>query len=178
MKLSKFEAYGISISVGLMVLALWVFRIQDTNNELATIDANTQMAAIQIADTGSKRSAVGNALLDASDESGNLEKLIIDDVRIGTGDPVEKGDIVTVHYIGTLQNGQEFDNSYKKGKPLSFEVGKGRVIKGWEEGILGMQKDGQRILVIPSEKAYGEAGYGPIPSHATLVFAVELISIE
>jgi len=104
--------------------------------------------------------------------------LIIDDVIIGTGAPVEEGDTLAVHYIGRLQNGQEFDNSYKKGVPFTFEVGEGKVIAGWEQGVIGMKEGGQRILVIPSELAYGRGGFGPIPPNAVLVFSIELISVN
>ncbi|MAZ56424.1 peptidylprolyl isomerase [bacterium] len=89
-----------------------------------------------------------------------------------------KGDYVTVHYIGSLPNGQQFDNSYKKGEPFSFKVGDGKVIAGWEEGILGMKVGGQRILVIPASMAYGSKAMGPIPGGSNLVFTVELLSIE
>lgn len=142
------------------------------------IQGTNQAAAVHVADGEVTRSAVGNAVLDASNEAGDLEKLIIYDVVIGSGEVVEDGDIVSVNYIGTLQNGQEFDNSYKKGQPFTFEIGKGRVIAGWEEGLLGMKEGGQRILVIPYPKAYGEAGFAAIPPKSTLVFAIELVSVK
>lgn len=85
---------------------------------------------------------------------------------------------MTVHYIGTLQNGQEFDNSNKRGEPFTFTVGEGRVIKGWEEGIVGMKVGGKRILVIPAAMGYGQKGYGPIPPGANLVFAIDLLEIK
>jgi FKBP-type peptidyl-prolyl cis-trans isomerase len=85
---------------------------------------------------------------------------------------------VSVHYIGTLQDGTEFDNSKKRGAPFEFKVGEGRVIAGWEEGLVGMQVGGQRVLVIPPEKAYGSNGVGPIPGNATLVFSIELLEIK
>lgn len=175
---NKFEAYGIAISIGLMVLALWITRVQTTTNALAVVQGTDQSAAVHMADGDVTRSTVGNAVLDATNEAGNLEKLIIDDVVIGSGKAVEDGDTVTVNYIGTLQNGQEFDNSYKKGQPFTFEIGKGRVIAGWEEGLLGMKEGGQRILVIPYQKAYGESGFAAIPPKSTLVFAIELVSIS
>ena len=91
---------------------------------------------------------------------------------------MKNGDTVSVHYVGTLQNGTEFDNSNKRGAPFEFTVGGGQVIKGWDEGLVGMRVGGQRILVIPSDMAYGEKGIGPIPGGATLVFSIELIAIK
>jgi FKBP-type peptidyl-prolyl cis-trans isomerase len=176
--LNKFETTGIVLSVGLMVLALYLFRIDSSNETLSSIKASEQSATVFVAEAEDKRAAVANALVDASDVSGDLEKIIVDDVVIGSGETVKIGDTVSVHYIGTLQNGQQFDNSYLKGSPFKFKVGAGRVIKGWDEGLVGMKIGGQRILVIPPALAYGKDGAGPIPGNATLVFAIELISIE
>ncbi|MCA9355820.1 FKBP-type peptidyl-prolyl cis-trans isomerase [Candidatus Kaiserbacteria bacterium] len=104
--------------------------------------------------------------------------MVIDDVKLGVGDEVKKGDTVSVHYVGTLQNGQEFDNSKKRGDPFEFIVGKGMVIEGWDKGLVGMKVGGQRILIIPSDMAYGDNGVGPIPGGATLVFSIELLAIK
>ncbi|MCA9366636.1 FKBP-type peptidyl-prolyl cis-trans isomerase [Candidatus Kaiserbacteria bacterium] len=103
----------------------------------------------------------------------------IDDVTIGTGPAVENGDTVAVHYVGTLQDGTEFDSSVKRGTPFEFTVGAGQVIQGWEEGVVGMQVGGKRVLVIPPAMAYGEVGFPPvIPPSATLVFTIELLAIN
>ena len=83
-----------------------------------------------------------------------------------------------VHYSGRLENGQEFDNSQKRGAPLEFTVGAGQVIAGWEQGLLGMKVGGERVLNIPPELAYGEQGIGPIPGGATLTFTIELLEIK
>ncbi|KAK3178006.1 Peptidyl-prolyl cis-trans isomerase fpr2 [Lepraria neglecta] len=90
-----------------------------------------------------------------------------------------RGDSVSVHYRGTLLvDGSEFDASYNRGQPLSFTVGKGQVIKGWDEGLLDMCIGDKRKLTIPPEFAYGERGMGPIPPGSTLVFETELMAIE
>ncbi len=173
---------GIGLSVLCMALALYLVRVETSFLSLA--DNSTQTAqvvksgVVVVGDGINVNSERAEALLDASDKRGNIKKLVIDDIVIGTGAEVTKGDTVSVHYIGTLQNGQEFDNSKKRGEPLSFTVGAGRVIQGWEEGLLGMKVGGQRILVIPPELAYGDRAVGPIPANSTLVFAIELVAIE
>ena len=89
------------------------------------------------------------------------------------------GDSISVHYRGTLlADGSEFDASYNRGQPLSFTVGKGQVIKGWDEGLLGMCIGDKRKLTIPPELGYGERAMGPIPAGSTLVFETELVGIE
>jgi FKBP-type peptidyl-prolyl cis-trans isomerase len=100
------------------------------------------------------------------------------DIRIGTGATAMKGQTVTVHYTGWFTNGKKFDSSIG-GKPLPFKLGAHEVIQGWEDGIAGMKVGGKRQLKIPSELGYGSKGYpGAIPPNATLIFDVELISIE
>ncbi len=96
----------------------------------------------------------------------------------GDGKKAQKGDQVSVHYEGSLLNGQVFDSSYKRGQPITFQLGIGQVIPGWDEGI-GMLRVGDKArFVIPSELAYGSAGAGGvIPPNATLIFDVELVGI-
>ncbi|KAF2402817.1 hypothetical protein EJ06DRAFT_527795 [Trichodelitschia bisporula] len=89
-----------------------------------------------------------------------------------------RGDRIDVHYRGTLESdGTEFDASYNRGQPLSFTVGKGQVIKGWDEGLLDMCPGEKRKLTIQPEWAYGARAMGPIPANAVLVFETELVSI-
>ena len=97
--------------------------------------------------------------------------------QVGTGAQAFIGQTVSVHYTGWLENGQEFDSSRRKGRPLEFPLGMGRVIKGWEEGIAGMKVGEKRTLVVPPSLGYGERGFGGgiIPPNATLVFKVELM---
>lgn len=97
----------------------------------------------------------------------------------GTGVQAAAGKTVSVHYTGTLLNGTKFDSSRDRGKPLDFTIGKGEVIKGWDEGISMMKKGGRATLVIPSAIAYGENGMGDmIPPFSTLVFDVELVDVK
>jgi len=107
-----------------------------------------------------------------------LEKV---DEKVGDGPgPAKIGDKVKVHYTGTLMNGKEFDSSRGPGKqPFSFEIGKGAVIKGWDEGVPGMKVGGKRKLTIPYQLAYGEGGSGDkIPPKAAPKFHIELLEIE
>lgn len=174
--MSRFEVIGVVASIGVMAMALYLLQPKtETVVSLPVTGASQSAVAVVAGDT---ETDLYNTLADAVAIDGSLEKLVIDDVAIGTGAEVTTGDVVSVHYIGTLQNGQQFDNSRTKGQPFSFEVGAGRVIDGWDQGLIGMKVGGQRILVVPPEMAYGNQNVGPIPANSTLIFAIELLSIE
>jgi peptidylprolyl isomerase len=100
------------------------------------------------------------------------------DIVEGDGTTAELGDTVTVNYTGWLTDNVKFDSSLDSGVPFPFTLGTGAVITGWDEGVAGMQVGGIRQLVIPAELGYGETGSGIIPPGATLVFEVELLSVE
>lgn len=100
------------------------------------------------------------------------------EIEAGSGKQAEAGALVDVHYAGRLTDGTPFDNSYDRGQPIQFPLGRGNVIAGWDEGIALMKEGGKAILVIPSDLAYGDRGAGGvIPGGATLVFDVELVSV-
>ncbi len=97
----------------------------------------------------------------------------------GTGDKVKTGDIVSVHYSGTLLDGKKFDSSYDRGVPFDFQIGSGSVIAGWDEGIALMKVGEKAKLIIPSELAYGDKAVGGvIPANSPLIFDVELVEIK
>lgn len=103
---------------------------------------------------------------------------VIDEV-VGTGQEAKTGDTVSVNYTGWLADGTKFDSSYDRNQTFDFVLGAGNVIKGWDEGVVGMKVGGKRKLIIPPDLAYGASGYPPvIPANATLTFEVELVSIK
>jgi len=101
-----------------------------------------------------------------------------EDLEMGNGDTAEAGQQVTVHYTGWLEDGRKFDSSLDRNDPFQFKLGMGMVIKGWDEGVAGMQVGGKRKLTIPADLGYGERGAGGvIPPNATLIFDVELLAV-
>lgn len=112
-------------------------------------------------------------------ESMTTEELIIEDLTVGSGAEAKAGDTVSVHYVGTLTDGTQFDSSRDRGIPFEFDLGAGQVIEGWDQGVAGMKVGGVRKLTIPSDLAYGDYGIpGAIPGGASLVFEVELLGLE
>ncbi|RVU84868.1 FKBP-type peptidyl-prolyl cis-trans isomerase [Leucothrix sargassi] len=136
------------------------------------------------ADTGTKTSAStessGATIIDGT------HAFTKTDVKVGTGATAATGQQVSVHYTGWLYDpsaannrGKQFDSSRSRGRPFEFPLGAGRVIKGWDQGVVGMKVGGQRTLIIPSDMGYGARGAGSdIPPHATLVFDVELLDVK
>ena len=114
------------------------------------------------------------AVSEITTESG----LKIQDLRVGDGPSPQPGQTISVNYVGWLQNGKEFDSSYKRGTPAQFKVGVGGLIKGWDEGLLTMKKGGKRKLIIPGDLAYGPRGKPGIPPNETLTFEIELLDIK
>ncbi|MEI6914068.1 MAG: FKBP-type peptidyl-prolyl cis-trans isomerase [Armatimonadota bacterium] len=107
-----------------------------------------------------------------------ISGVLYEDKQAGEGPAVQSGDEVAVHYSGWLDDGTQFDTSKQPGRgPFSFKVGAGRVIQGWEEGVVGMQKGSIRELTIPADMGYGARAIGPIPANSTLHFEIELIEI-
>lgn len=108
-----------------------------------------------------------------------VKELKIEDEKVGEGVEVKSGDTIVIHYTGTLENGQKFDSSLDRGQPFETQIGVGQVIKGWDQGVIGMKVGGKRKLTIPSDLAYGEQGIeGAIPPNATLIFELELLEIK
>ena len=101
------------------------------------------------------------------------------DMKIGSGASPTKGSEVTVHYTGTLENGNKFDSSVDRGAPFVFTIGTGIVISGWDEGVMGMKEGGKRRLIVPPSLGYGNRRVGnDIPPNSTLIFDIELLEVD
>ena len=107
-------------------------------------------------------------------------ELGVEDLVVGEGEEATKGKRVSVHYVGVaFSNGEEFDASWNRGTPFEFKLGKGQVIPGWDQGVLGMKVGGRRQLTIPSAMAYGARGAGGvIKPHEPLIFVVDLLAVD
>jgi FKBP-type peptidyl-prolyl cis-trans isomerase len=140
--------------------------------------ATTPSSPVQPAVTTTTTSATTTTAKPATTTT--ADGLKIEEVKAGTGAEIANGQTAEMLYTGTLANGTVFDSTASRGNtPFSFTLGAGQVIKGWDEGILGMKVGEERILTIPSALAYGAAGYPPvIPQNATLTFDVTLVGIK
>lgn len=106
-------------------------------------------------------------------------QLEITDLVIGSGKETSRGALLIAQYEGFLSDGTKFDSSYDKGRPFQFVFGTGRVIKGWDMGLIGMKEGGKRKLIVPSHLAYGERQIGDIiPPHSDLIFIIELLEVR
>jgi len=104
--------------------------------------------------------------------------LVCIDVKQGKGPAAKAGEMVEVHYTGWLVGGAKFDSSKDRGQPFSFPLGAGSVIKGWDEGVVGMKPGGTRKLIVPPGLGYGDRAVGPIPANSTLIFEVQLLKVQ
>lgn len=164
---------GIAVALALVVIAIF-FIFPGLSPFAAPPPADGTSAPTEAASTTNTQSTSTTM----SNETAN--QLKITDVSIGTGAVAAVGDSVTVNYVGSLTNGTIFDASANHGtQGFTFTLGAGQVIKGWDEGIVGMKEGGKRILVIPASLAYGNQAVGNlIPANSTLVFEVELLKVQ
>jgi len=150
----------------------------DPNPTLFKMAINSSKADAAEIDTAQANASALGGPIESEPSQLTASGLSITEIKIGDGPEATAGQTVSVNYRGTLENGQEFDSSYKRG-PFEFPLGAGRVIKGWDEGVAGMKVGGKRKLVIPPELGYGSRGAGRvIPGNATLIFEVELLGIK
>lgn len=106
-------------------------------------------------------------------------ELQITDLQSGDGKELVKGALITAHYSGFLEDGTKFDSSYDRGEPFQCVIGTGRVIQGWDQGLLGMKVGGKRKLFVPSHLAYGDRQMGPIIApNSNLIFEIELLDVQ
>lgn len=187
----------ILISVGVMVACAVVILVSQLTNKpedaIANNTANSTTATIvaeapatadaapdvDTADTSETATPSEDSTVTEENTITTESGLQYIDIEEGTGAMPQTGQMVTVHYTGTLDNGLKFDSSVDRGQPFNFKIGVGQVIKGWDEGVATMKVGGKRKLTIPAELGYGARGAGGvIPPNATLIFDVELLGVE
>ena len=149
----------------------------DPNESNPRLFAMAPEASDQLAQ-GSAADLLGGEM-EATKERMTPSGLKITDLVEGTGTEAQSGNTVSVNYRGTLTSGQEFDSSYRRNQAFTFPLGGGRVIRGWDEGVVGMKEGGKRRLVIPPDLAYGSRGAGGvIGPNETLIFEIELVKVQ
>jgi FKBP-type peptidyl-prolyl cis-trans isomerase FkpA len=159
---------GVIVALVLVLIAIFVYRDYTSKTQ-----SSAQTGKYPIGTLDSTPPTLGaNAVTTASG-------LQYEDLQVGTGAAAKSGDSVTVNYTGWLTDGTKFDSSIDRGQTFDFTIGAGNVITGWDEGVQGMLVGGTRLMVIPSTLGYGANGYPPtIPANATLIFEVQLVSIN
>ena len=171
----------VAVFAALLVVSLFVFPTWFSSiffpSNASPVTNQTQNAAINSATTTSATNLPTN-MQNISTISG----LEVYDVNVGTGAAVTSGSQVTVNYTGALTDGTVFDSNvdpkFSHVEPFPFTVGAGQVIKGWDEGLVGMKVGGTRELIISPDLGYGNSQVGPIPPSSTLVFTVQLLSVK
>jgi hypothetical protein len=169
------KKYLLTFGTIFVVIIGWLFISEGRqSNQISPVTVPTVVISNTPMPTTSQVLGVTNSVVQK-----NMDQFKIEDLTVGTGEAALAGKKVTVNYLGTLTNGTKFDSSYDRGTPFSFLLGAGQVIKGWDQGVVGMKIGGKRRLTIPAELGYGSQGAGnAIPPNATLIFEVELLKVE
>jgi len=141
----------------------------ETTPSASTTGKPFSLASIKVSKTEGKKPTITKPTGDPP------TKLVTKDIVVGTGPAAKDGDQLSMHYLGTLFDAEQFEASWDSGTPYDLALGAGEVIPGWDQGIVGMKEGGRRLLVIPPDLAYGEAGQGNIPPNATLMFVVDVV---
>lgn len=174
----KYNQKG-SLSIGIIFGVLFVVLLVIYSNlrEKTSVDLGQENQTENLSTNEQVENIMSEENTTPSSVTTTADGLQIEILKEGSGAVAENGKKVTVHYTGTFESGEKFDSSRDRGTPFTFTLGAGQVIKGWDEGVLGMKVGEQRKLTIPYTLGYGADGYGPIPPKATLIFEVELLNV-
>jgi peptidylprolyl isomerase len=171
-------SFGVIVFFGVLLVASSLFGNSSKQEAIAS-ELNREQPAIATQDANLAKETIAMNLENAENAVTTPSGLKYIDIAEGEGATPTKGQTVSVHYTGTLENGSKFDSSRDRGRPFDFKIGVGQVIQGWDEGVGSMKVGGRRTLIIPSELGYGSRGAGGvIPPNATLIFDVELLAIR
>lgn len=146
------------------------------NQSIATIAGITVVVLFFVILSFSSPFAPSQGVLE--EKSSVTGDLIIQDVQEGSGAEATVGKTLVAHYVGTFVDGTKFDSSRDRGQPFQFTLGAGQVIRGWDQGLIGMRVGGVRKLIVPPNLGYGSQQIGPIPPNSTLLFEVELLEVK
>jgi FKBP-type peptidyl-prolyl cis-trans isomerase len=179
----KITIFLIVIVLFIAIGAAYYFLKQNNNQPTANQTSASQATSSQPNDnqtlTVSEMNQQENNTISTNSPAAEAKSLEIKITREGSGEGAKAGDKLEVHYTGTLKDGTKFDSSRDRGEPFTFTLGAGQVIKGWDQGMIGMKVGEIRKLTIPAELGYGDRGAGTlIPPGATLIFEVELLKIN
>jgi peptidylprolyl isomerase len=171
-------SFGVIVFFGVLLVANSLFGNSSKQEAIAS-ELNREQPAITTQDSNLAKETIAMNLENAENAVTTPSGLKYIDIVEGDGATPTKGQKVSVHYTGTLENGSKFDSSRDRGRPFDFNIGVGQVIQGWDEGVGTMKVGGRRTLIIPAELGYGARGAGGvIPPNATLIFDVELLGVR